>query len=120
MKTLICGGRDFKDQEHFDAVMDKLLPVITGICHGGARGADRMAGEWARKHNIPCRVFHADWDAFGKRAGYIRNQMMLDVYRPDMVIAFPGGTGTAHMVRLSKYAQEAGLCCKHIIDQNEA
>lgn len=70
-------------------------------------GADTLAGDWAHGFLIPVRSFPADWEErHGKRAGPIRNQMMLEEGRPDLVVAFPGGTGTADMVRR---AREAGV-----------
>jgi hypothetical protein len=56
--------------------------------------------------DIPCSVYMADWDGLGRKAGPIRNQRMLDEGKPDLVIAFPGGRGTADMVRR---AREAGV-----------
>lgn len=48
------------------------------------------------------KEFPADWDKYGKRAGYLRNVQMLDEGKPDLVVAFPGGKGTAMMVKLAK------------------
>ena len=56
--------------------------------------------------NIPVERFPADWSEYGKAAGAIRNQQMLDEGTPDLVVAFPGGNGTLDMVRRS---QRAGI-----------
>ncbi len=48
------------------------------------------------------KAIPADWDKFGKGAGPIRNQQMIDEGKPDLVVAFPGGTGTADMVKRAK------------------
>lgn len=78
----------------------------TMLVHGGARGADRWAGIWADKRGYKCEVVHADWKRHGKGAGPIRNQAMLDKYKPSYAVQFPGGRGTADMVyRLN----EAGI-----------
>lgn len=101
MKVLVCGGRDYTDRYHVDNVLDAVLWRyfgITELIHGGANGADRLAGDWASLRGIPVRVFHADWRTHGKAAGPIRNQKMLDESKPDLVVAFPGGRGTADMV----------------------
>ena len=79
------------------------LYSITEIISGGARGADTLAEEWADENNIPKTIVKADWKTHGKAAGPIRNQQMLDL-KPNMVVAFPGGNGTADMVRRSKKA----------------
>ena len=98
---LICGGRDFKNLEMFDSAMGDLIR-LKGMPHkvvqGGAKGADWIGKCWAEKHAIRCYTEYADWDKHGKAAGPMRNQVMLDKYSPDLVIAFPGGKGTADMV----------------------
>jgi hypothetical protein len=74
------------------------------IIHGKAKGADRIADEWAVVNFLPIEEYPADWDAHGKAAGAIRNQQMLDEGKPDMVVAFPGRVGTADMVRRARKA----------------
>lgn len=105
MKVLVCGGRDFNNgarlRECLNALHDNLGP-ITLLVHGAAAGADSMAGTWATHRGVPVKAYPADWKKHGRSAGPIRNQQMLDAEKPDMVIAFPGGRGTAHMVRIAK------------------
>lgn len=90
------------------------------IIQGGATGADRMARDFAKANDIRCEQYDADWDnmdakpcvprkrkdgsIYNAAAGGIRNQRMLDEGKPDVVIAFPGGTGTADMVRRARAA----------------
>ena len=97
MKILVCGGRDYTDRDAVFSFLDQLSGV-TRVIHGGARGADTLAGEWADARDITCDMYPANWDKYGKAAGAIRNQQMLDEARPDAVVAFPGGRGTADMV----------------------
>jgi len=82
------------------------LRLIGVVIEGDARGADRIAGYWARKNRIENLKYPADWDKIGRRAGLARNRQMLREGKPDVVVAFPGGSGTAHMVRIEK---EAGV-----------
>ena len=101
MRVLVCGGRDFADET---AVINYLFRVdddrkITAIIHGGASGADELAGKTAQLLSVPCTIFRASWRKHGKAAGPIRNQKMIDEGKPDLVVAFPGGKGTADMVR---------------------
>ncbi|MDA8301927.1 MAG: DUF2493 domain-containing protein [Actinomycetota bacterium] len=101
MKVLVCGGRDFADYGWLAEVLDKLWQEAGGellVMHGGACGADALAGSWAMSHKLPRLVFRAEWERYGRRAGPLRNQRMLDEARPDLVVAFPGGRGTADMV----------------------
>lgn len=77
---------------------------ITSMIAGGARGADTMARHLAHAWNVRFRAFAADWKTHGRAAGPIRNQRMLDEGKPDLVVAFPGGRGTADMVRRARAA----------------
>lgn len=101
MKIIVCGGRDYADKEHVWRVLSDLDDVegITSIAHGGATGADSEAALWAKYNRKPAQAFRARWKEEGKAAGPLRNQRMLDQFQPDAVVAFPGGRGTADMVR---------------------
>lgn len=81
------------------------LPDVT-IIHGGAKGADALAMSWAAVNWCPEIEFKADWAKHGRAAGPIRNKQMLEKGKPDVVIAFKGGRGTANMCR---QAREAGV-----------
>jgi hypothetical protein len=96
-RIIVCGGRDYSDYAKVAAELDLLRPIV--IIQGGAKGADFMARKWAEANEVFCRTFHADWDTHGKAAGPIRNQRMLDETNSNLVLAFPGGRGTADMVR---------------------
>ncbi len=106
MRVLVCGGRHFNDREHLRGVLDRIhkLTPIKAVIHGAATGADAFAGEWAAMSGVEQQRFPADWGAHGRAAGPIRNGQMLREGKPDIVIAFPGGTGTADMVRQARRA----------------
>jgi hypothetical protein len=109
MRVLVCGGRNYSNYLSFAREMryfDQQHGPFDTVIHGGAKGADWMAHLWA---NSPMGarkevVFPADWDVHGRAAGPIRNRQMIEEGRPDLVIAFPGGRGTADMVRQAKAA----------------
>jgi hypothetical protein len=101
-RVLVCGGREFNDYELLVEELSLILPDV--IIHGAARGADSLAGEFAEAMKIPTEVYPADWNKYGKRAGYLRNVQMLEEGKPDLVVAFPGGKGTAMMINLAKKA----------------
>lgn len=109
MRVLVCGGRDYQDEVRVGAVLSGI-GGISQIIHGGARGADDLARVWAIRSGIPDRQFNANW-TLGRMAGPIRNQRMLDEGKPDLVVAFPGGRGTADMVRR---ARAAGIAVQEI------
>jgi hypothetical protein len=104
MKILVCGGRDYFDAERIDRVLDTLGPSL--VIHGDARGADALAANWAVKRGVPHKPYPADWHYHGKSAGPIRNRLMLKEGKPQLVVAFPGGAGTADMVGA---AMQAGV-----------
>lgn len=108
LKIVVCGGRDYADNAHVWNRLSEIDDVfgIASVAHGGAPGADSEAGKWAANARKPCQVFPARWKQEGKRAGPLRNQRMLDQFQPDAVVAFPGGRGTADMVRR---ATDAGV-----------
>ncbi len=72
------------------------------VIHGNAPGADSLAGEWARARGVPVEAYPAEWDLYGRAAGHLRNRQMLDEGEPDIVIAFPGGRGTADMKKQAR------------------
>ncbi len=109
MRILVCGGRDWTDAvrafEALDAAHKRR--TITLLIHGACpSGADKIADFWAFSHGIERLPFPADWKRYGRGAGMIRNQQMIDEGKPDAVIAFPGNNGTADMIAK---AQAAGL-----------
>lgn len=103
--TLVCGGRDLETADYVQVarVLDELNAAIAigRVIHGCARGADTLAGWWARARRLPVHAFPADWERYGKAAGMIRNRAMLKAGRPDVVVAFAGGKGTTNMVSLA-------------------
>lgn len=106
MKTLVCGGRDYVNRSKIFEELDSIHTdrPITELIHGAASGADTISGEWALLRGIPVRRFPARWNVHGKAAGYIRNRQMLVEGKPNLVVAFPGGKGTAMMIQLAKGA----------------
>jgi len=79
---------------------------VSVVIHGAAPGADTLAGRWAELRRVPVEAFPADWEKHGRAAGPIRNAPMLAEGKPDLVVAFPGGRGTANMC---KQARAAGV-----------
>jgi hypothetical protein len=77
---------------------------IDAVIEGGARGADFLGGCWADMHKVKRVTVPADWATHGNAAGPIRNRRMLTDFKPDLVVAFPGGKGTADMIRQAEAA----------------
>ena len=104
MKFAIIGTRTFTDYQRLKSILDKIKSKyeIESIISGGASGADTMAEIYARENNIPLTVYKADWDKYGKRAGFIRNKYIIDDC--DICIAFwdSKSKGTKHSIDLAK------------------
>jgi hypothetical protein len=123
-RVLVTGGRDYDDEAHVFDVLDRLHATarIEVIIAGGklesekrserARGADRLALLWAKARGVTPIECPADWPKYGDRAGPIRNSVMLREHRPTMVVGFPGGHGTADMLRKAAKANVDIVCCE--------
>jgi hypothetical protein len=126
MKLLVCGGRDYgfrpkgcptDSARAYDAraarerfILNETLDdfhktrgPFTMLINGATPGADALAVSWALANRLIINSYMPDWKKLGKAAGPIRNQLMMEA-RPDLVIAFPGGRGTADMVLRAKAA----------------
>lgn len=108
-RIIVAGSRDFADKERLYKALDSHLAYINDgveIVSGHCRGADILGEQYAREHNIPLIVFPADWDKYGKRAGYIRNKQMAEYASEEngVLIAFPIGEsrGTKMMIKLAR------------------
>lgn len=119
IRVLVTGGRDYRNKERVYSALNAVDVKygVSAVINGGATGADELAASWAPELSEP---YPADWDdltqpgavirshPYGKKydalAGVRRNSKMLIEGKPDVVIAFPGGRGTADMVRKAKTA----------------
>jgi hypothetical protein len=116
-RILVCGGRHYgttmsedgyyipnkQEVEKFNKCLDDVLEEFKHILiiHGSAKGADTLADKWAKANKIDIISFPADWNSYGKAAGSLRNLQMLEEGQPDLVIGFPGGTGTEMMCKIA-------------------
>lgn len=131
MKVLVCGSRRFSNdalaRKWIEAYMRQLVPKGSTVIHGGASGADTMAAEASLELGLVRRLqvggpvpedgwiavaFLPDWKKYGKRAGFVRNDEMLD-QKPDLVIAFWNGKSKGTKYTIDK-AQGRGIETKVI------
>ena len=99
MKTIIAGSRTCTNMKELgDALINAPFNVTTVIC-GKARGADTLGEQYAITKGLPLEYYPANWDKYGKQAGYIRNLDMAEA--ADALIAIWDGSsrGTAHMIK---------------------
>jgi len=101
-KILVCGGRDFNDHFLVHKTLNQLRQTHFAeqfcIIQGGAKGADKIADDWAKFMGKCSITVDANWDYYAKGAGSIRNGWMIEFCNPDLVVAFRGGRGTNNMV----------------------
>jgi uncharacterized phage-like protein YoqJ len=107
-KVIIAGGRDFSD---YDLLKEKATQILQKyietnqeiiIISGTARGVDQLGEQYAKEMGFKIKRYAADWDKFGKSAGYKRNQKMAEV--ADAAIVFWDGQskGSKHMIDIAK------------------
>ncbi len=109
-RVIIAGGRDFNNKIVFSEEVDKIVEELgidnIEIISGHSSGADSLAEVYAKKHNIPLKIFPAEWKKYGKAAGPIRNKQMLDysLEEESVLIAFWNGIskGTRNMIDRAK------------------
>lgn len=108
IQVMVTGSRSYSDYQTMRYALRKIDDLYGGylvLLHGGAAGADTVASNVAQQLGWSIREFPADWEFYGKRAGPIRNQEMIDE-QPNIVLAFPekGSIGTWDAVRRAKKA----------------
>jgi len=107
-RLAVVGSRDFDDFETFVLILDNLSRVlqIDAIISGGAKGVDSMAEHYAEVNGIPLQIFPAEWDKFGKSAGYKRNKTIWD--NADMYLCIWDGSskGTKHSIDMNKTSEK--------------
>lgn len=125
-RILITGSRNFGSRPGDEALMSNTLWHIQRmlidqgarditLVHGAARGADQLAGQIGNALSMRIETHPAQWNTYGKRAGLIRNQEMVNA-GADVVLAFPVGEsrGTRHCMR---QAHAAGLTVINVTEQ---
>lgn len=112
MIVVVTGGRDYKDTKHVVETLDAIHKrnpirlIIHGACPVGDGGADMRAEAWAKSREVPYAGCPARFKTEGRSAGPKRNQLILDKFEVDVVVAFPGGRGTEDMI---KRAHQKGI-----------
>lgn len=90
MNIAVIGSRTFDNYRKLELTLDTIIKErgysnIT-IVSGGARGADSLAEKYAKNRGYALIVKKADWDRYGKRAGYLRNEEMAEI--ADICVGF--------------------------------
>lgn len=103
MKIIVAGSRGFND---YNLLKEKLNEVVGDnsdieIVSGMARGADLLGVKYANEMGYKVKEFPAQWDKYGKSAGYKRNAEMAQ-YANTCICFWDGlSKGTKHMIDLA-------------------
>jgi len=105
-KIIVAGSRSFQDYGLMVQKLDSLFvhkePGAIQIVSGTAQGADRLGERYARQRGLAVKQFPADWDRFGNRAAFVRNEAMAE-YADALVLFWDGQShGSAHMLRIAR------------------
>jgi hypothetical protein len=102
MRVIIAGSRGITDLATVSKAVSDSGFAVTQVVSGGARGVDKLGEIWAKNHDIPVKVYPAQWDKYGKSAGYKRNVIMAD--NADALVAVWDGVsrGTGHMINIAR------------------
>lgn len=101
-KVLVTGGRNYDNASLVFEALNSIKPRPQLVICGGATGVDTIAAQWAEHYGVPLCIFPALWHSLGLAAGPRRNQWMLDFMKPSLLVVFPGGKGTADMVKRAR------------------
>jgi len=104
VKVIIAGSRSFDNYKMLKALCDIILSRKDDIevVSGGARGADLLGERYAKEKGYPIKRFNADWDNYGKAAGYKRNAEMA-AYADGLIVFWDGvSKGSKHMIDLAR------------------
>ena len=113
MRIAVTGGRAYSDRARVEETLNRIHAAtpLDVLIHGDASGADSLARDWAIRNGVkhdpypaawddidavPCRVKWRGRKPYNALAGLSRNIRMLIQGAPELVVAFPGGAGTAH------------------------
>lgn len=115
-RVLVCGDRNWKDYAAIYnclcelQLVDQDTPLV--VIEGEASGADSLAAQAAREQSMQVLAFPADWAAYGRAAGPIRNKQMLDEGKPTEVHAFHDSISTSKgTLNMLKQALKRGIRC---------
>lgn len=102
MKTAVIGSRTFDNYEQLKTILDNMGDKPTEIISGGANGADALAERYAQENNLPLTIHLANWQAYGRAAGPIRNKQLIEDC--EQVVAMWDGQskGTPHSIKIAQ------------------
>ena len=122
VQLVVAGTREYSNRDEIFARLDKYHQRCKDagteliIIEGEARGPDLISRKWAETRGVPFRSYPADWDEYGKAAGFIRNEEMAKA--GTHVLAFWDGqsNGTNDMIERGLKHQRRVLVIPVIVE----
>lgn len=102
MKTAVIGSRTFDNYDQLKTILDNLSDKPAEIISGGANGADSLAERYAQENNLPLTIHLANWKAYGKAAGPIRNKQLIEDCEQVVAIWDGQSKGTQHSIKVAQ------------------
>ena len=102
MRVIIAGSRNINDKDLVYSAIKESKFNIDEIVSGNCRGVDIIGEQYAKDNNIVLTIFKADWQKFGKAAGIIRNNVMIDYANALIAIWDEKSRGTKHIITQAK------------------
>lgn len=121
MKTIIAGSRHISNYQYVKNAINLSKFHITEIISGNANGIDKLGEQFANDNNITLTIFPANWNKYGKAAGYKRNIQMAQYAQPNgQLIAIWDNIspGTKHMINIAKKYNLSIFVYNHITIPN--
>lgn len=117
MRILVTGSRDWDNRNYIEMVLLSYAHDPVTIVEGGARGADSIAATFAESQGWTVETWIAQWEVYGRSAGFIRNSSMVES-GADICVAFiknnsKGATMCADL------AEKAGIRTERFYDDPE-
>ncbi len=104
MKLIIAGSRGFNDVVTFARVLEFITKDMGNditVISGTARGADQLGEQWAKGRGLPVIRMPADWDRYGRKAGFLRNEEMAKIATHCVCFWDGKSPGTKHMIDIA-------------------
>jgi hypothetical protein len=100
LKVIIAGSRNITDYNEMMNALDGINWKINEVVSGAAKGVDQLGEQFAKEYSIPLKQFPADWEKFGRSAGYKRN-IDMSKYADALLAIWDGvSVGTKHMIEV--------------------
>jgi len=115
-KLAVVGSRTFDQEERVKKELKYVVDntLIDTIVSGGAKGVDTFAEIWADENGLKKIIYPAQWDKFGRSAGYRRNVDIVE--NADAILVFwkEGSAGTKHTIEIAK-KEDKPLFVNHLV-----